>query len=168
MDRKVMERKGLWVKVIRVLKKRMQIKKYIRENDFKRIWLEVRFFQIIHLLVMSKHLTNGSPVWEISQLQIGLWWKTSHFAFIPQTPEHGSIHFWFMQALLLAHSVLTTHSGLHNGGVPLKLGRQEQLDWPFILRHRLLGPHGDGSHGFVGLSMADKTCYHQIVSSATN
>lgn len=37
MDRKVMERKGLWVKVIRVLKKRMQIKKYIRENDSKRI-----------------------------------------------------------------------------------------------------------------------------------
>lgn len=105
---------------------------------------------------MSKHLINGSPVWEASQLQIGLWWKTSHFAFIPQIPEHGSTHFWFIQALLLAHSVLTTHCGLHNGGIPLKLGRQEQLDWPFTLRHRLLGPHGDGSHGFVGFSMADK------------
>lgn len=50
--------------------------------------------------------------------------------------------------------MLTTHSGLHPGGVPLKSGRQEQVVWPFTLAHLLFGPQGEGSQGFVGLVAA--------------
>lgn len=65
------------------------------------------------------HLINGSPVYLGLQLQIGLWFITLHSAAIPQVPGHGSIHFWFTQALFKAHSELVTHSGLHVGGLPI-------------------------------------------------
>lgn len=29
-------------------------------------------------------------------------------------------------------------------------GKQEHTDCSFISRHWLLGPHGDGLHGFIG------------------
>lgn len=50
----------------------------------------------------------------------------THFVFVPHVPGHGSLHFRSMQALLVEHSELTTHSGLQPGGLPIKSGKQEQ------------------------------------------
>lgn len=44
---------------------------------------------------------------------------TEHFVFNPHVPGHGSAHLLFIQARLLGHSVLTTHSGLQPGGLPI-------------------------------------------------
>lgn len=66
---------------------------------------------------------------------------------MPQTPGQGSTHLWLIQAWLLGHSVLITHSGLQFGGVPMKSGEQEQLAFPATLWHRLFGPQGDGEQG---------------------
>lgn len=53
-----------------------------------------------------------------------------------------------MQARLLSHSLLLTHSGLQFGGVPIKLERHEhEGEFPTIL-HKLLNPQGDGLQGF--------------------
>lgn len=40
------------------------------------------------------------------------------------------------------------HSGLQFGGDPMYVGKQEHEGAPPISRHSLLGPHGDGMHGF--------------------
>ena len=61
----------------------------------------------------------------ILQLQMGLWFITWQFAFSPQVPGHGSIHFWFTQAWLRGHSELVTHSGRQVGGLPINPGTQE-------------------------------------------
>lgn len=70
--------------------------------------------------------------------------------FCPHVPGHGSVHFWLTQALLGAHSELTTHSGLHPGGVPIYVGKHEHTPWPLISRHWLFGPQGEGTQGFIG------------------
>ena len=44
-----------------------------------------------------------------------------YLALYPQAPRHGSWHFCWIQALLLAHSALITHSGLQLGGLPIYL-----------------------------------------------
>lgn len=67
----------------------------------------------------------------------------------PHEPGHGSLHFWFMQARLLEHSALIVHSGRQFGGTPIKLLRHEHEGDPLISLHWLLGPQGDGSHGFI-------------------
>ena len=54
----------------------------------------------------------ASPVYPWLQLQMGLWFLTEHWAFLPQVPGHGSLHFFCMQARWLGHSVLMRHSGL--------------------------------------------------------
>lgn len=64
-------------------------------------------------------------------------------------PGHGSIHFWLTHALFKEHSELTTHSGLHIGGIPTKPERHVQTAWLFISLHCELGPQGEGWHGFV-------------------
>ena len=45
----------------------------------------------------------------------------SYLALYPQAPRHGSWHFCWIQALLLAHSAFITHSGLQLGGLPIYL-----------------------------------------------
>lgn len=72
--------------------------------------------------------------------------------FRPQLPGHGSTHFWLIQALSLEHSALVTHSGLQLGGLPKYDGRQEQTACPFSSLHWLLGPHGEGWHGCIGVT----------------
>lgn len=76
-------------------------------------------------------------------------------AFVPHTPGQGSIHFLFMQALFTGHSELTTHSGLHPGGVPMNSGKQEQIATPSLSLHTLSGPQGDGLQGFATSSSRD-------------
>ena len=71
-----------------------------------------------HLLI-GIHLTNGSPVCLVGQLQIGLWLNTLHFAPIPQVPGQGSLHFWLLQASFSGHSEFVTHSGRQVGGLPM-------------------------------------------------
>lgn len=60
---------------------------------------------------------------------------TLHLAFIPHVPGQGSVHFWFMQALVKAHSELTVHSGLQPGGLPMYSGKHEHTACPFTTRH---------------------------------
>lgn len=55
-----------------------------------------------------------------------------------------------IQALDNTHSELTKHSGLHPGGDPENPSWHEQIARPLLTRHKLFGPHGDGSHGFDG------------------
>lgn len=93
------------------------------------------------------HWTNGSPVYKDGQLHIGLWFTTLHCAINPHAPRHGSMHFWLLQALLRAQSVLMRHSGLQDGGAPLNPAMHAQIAWPFDARQWLFGPHGDGLHG---------------------
>lgn len=95
------------------------------------------------------HLVNGSPVYPVTQLQIGLWLTTWHRAWIPQVPGQGSLHFWLMHASFGGQSELTTHSGLHEGGAPIKPSIHEQTAWPLCSLHLLFGPHGDGLQGFM-------------------
>lgn len=87
---------------------------------------------------------------------------TSQRAPIPQDPKHGSVHFWLMQARVGGHSALTKHSGLQEGGVPMKPWRQEQTAWLSTFRHWLLGPHGEGLQGSLrsagGGSSATRHC----------
>lgn len=100
-------------------------------------------YPFVHIFPTRESL----PVWSGPQLQMGLWLKTSHLAFSPHVPWQGSIHFWFTQACVVAHSLLVVHSGRHCGGVPMKPWRHEQTEWPLISLHWLLGPQGDGLHG---------------------
>lgn len=87
------------------------------------------------------------------QLQIGLWLTTWHLAFNPQVPGQGSMHLLFKHACCKGHSALTIHSGLHDGGLPLKPGWQEQTGIPLLILHILFGPQGDGWQGFLGGSV---------------
>lgn len=61
---------------------------------------------------------------------------------------HGFLHFWFMQASELEHSLLLTHSGRQFGGVPMNSGKQEQEGISPFTTHWELGPHGEGMQGF--------------------
>ena len=84
---------------------------------------------------MGWHLTNGSPVKRAGQLQIGLWFTTSQRAPTPHVPGQGFLHLWLLHASFCPHSELTTHSGLHAGGLPMKPGTHEHTACPFISRH---------------------------------
>ena len=70
---------------------------------------------------------NGSPVYPGEHVHIGLWFRTWHFALIPQVPGQGSTHFWLLHASFWGHSELVTHSGLQVGGAPIYPGTQEQM-----------------------------------------
>ena len=69
---------------------------------------------------------KGSPVYLVGQVQMALWLTAVHRALYPQAPTQGSEHFCWIQALLLGHSALRTHSGRQLGGAPMKPGRQVQ------------------------------------------
>lgn len=60
---------------------------------------------------------------------------TLQFVDWPQEAGHGFMHFWFTHAVSSEHSELTTHSGRHAGGLPVKPGRQEQTLCSFTFRH---------------------------------
>lgn len=55
-----------------------------------------------------------------------------------------------MQALLLGHSALITHSGRQLGGGPVYWGKQEHDGYPPWLWHVEYSPQGFGAHGFNG------------------
>lgn len=97
----------------------------------------------------GKHCTNASPTKPIEQIHIGVWLTTRHSVLAPQDPGQGSLHFWLMQARLLTHSELLTHSGLQFGGEPMNSGRQEQEGESPTSLHCELGPQGEGWHGFT-------------------
>lgn len=44
------------------------------------------------------------------------------------------------------------HSGLHDGGVPMKSGKQVHTAWPLDSLQTLFGPQGDGKHGFLEMT----------------
>lgn len=83
------------------------------------------------------------------QEHIGLCFITSHLAPTPQVPRQGLIHFWLLQASFSEHSALIVHSGRHEGGLPMYVGRQEQTAWLLISLHWLFCPHGLGLQGRV-------------------
>jgi hypothetical protein len=76
---------------------------------------------------------------------------TRQFELIPQlASEHGSTQRLFLQAFESSHSELLTHSGRHEGGEPVIVGRHEQIGCPFgPSLHWEFGPHCDGWHGFL-------------------
>lgn len=93
---------------------------------------------------------KGSPMYPSGQLQIGLWFTTSHLALIPQTPTHGFWHRRLTQARAGAHSLLMTHSGRQAGGAPKYPGKHVHTGRPSCSRHSALGPQGDGWQGSTG------------------
>lgn len=60
-----------------------------------------------------------------------------------------------MHAKFCGHSELTIHSGRQTGGLPIKFGLQEQTAKPFNSLQFEFGPHGDGEHGFIGITSAN-------------
>lgn len=54
-----------------------------------------------------------------------------------------------MQALALGHSAFMVHSGRQFGGLPMYVAIQEQDGTFPVSRQMELGPHGDGTHGFL-------------------
>lgn len=78
---------------------------------------------------------NGSPVYPLKHLHIGLCWNTLQSVFTPQAPGQGSLHLRLLHALFWGHSELTTHSGLQVGGLPIYPWTQEQTAWPLISLH---------------------------------
>lgn len=88
---------------------------------------------------------------------MGVWLTVLHLAFAPQEPTQGSLHFWFIQACWLGHSLLLTHSGLQFGGEPTKSGKQEQEGELPDIWHWALGPQGDGWQTFIGSGGSDAT-----------
>ena len=53
----------------------------------------------------------GSPSNPVMHEHLGIWFRTLQTAFWPHVPGHGSRHFIFWQAKLLAQSESKTHSG---------------------------------------------------------
>jgi hypothetical protein len=45
---------------------------------------------------------------------------------MPQQLGHGLIHLFDRHVLSRGQSELTRHSGRHEGGIPMQLGKQEQ------------------------------------------
>ena len=71
---------------------------------------------------------------------------TRQFELIPQfASEQGSTQRLFLQAFESSHSELLTHSGRHEGGEPVIVGRHEQIGCPFEPSlHCEFGPQGLG------------------------
>lgn len=103
-----------------------------------------------YLRSLKMHCVNGSPVKPFTQEHIGVWLTTWQLAFAPQELTHGSWHFWLMQAKLLAHSLLLTHSALQLGGLPIKSDKHIHSDLSSRAWQCEFGPHGFGLHGEGG------------------
>ena len=77
-----------------------------------------------------------------------MWFRTRHEALMPQSPGHGSTHFWFLQASSVGQSSLKIHSGRQFGGEPVIPDWHEQSHRsPFLLGGLAYGPQGLGLHG---------------------
>ena len=74
---------------------------------------------VVVVITILRQSLNGSPVYPAGHRHMGWWFCTTHSAFGPHEPGHGSIHFSLRQALLLGHSALMEHSGLQLGGTPM-------------------------------------------------
>lgn len=99
------------------------------------------------------HARIGSPKYPTRHEQVGAWLITRHSAFKPQTPGHGSTHFWLTQALFFGQSLFITHSGRHSiYGSPKYSGRQEHEPAPTSSRQTAFTPQGDGEQGCAGSS----------------
>ena len=103
-----------------------------------KIWWILRRF--------GMHCAKGSPVKPVKQVHIGVWLTTRHSVLEPHEPGQGSLHFRLMQAKLLEHSLLLTHSGLQFGGEPIKSGKQAQDGLSLIVWYMELGPHWQEAH----------------------
>lgn len=114
-------------------------------------------------LRINWQVVNGSPEYPDKHVQTGLWLTTMHWAFRPQAPGHGSIHFWFEQALFRLQSELTVHSGRQLGGLPIKPCTQTHTACPFNSLHWLYGPHGDGIHKLIGSGGDSVNNTHKII-----
>ena len=68
----------------------------------------------------------------------------------------GSLHFPLIHVKCLGHSELMVHSGRHDGGIPIKSGRQEQTGDSLIVLQSEFGPHGDGTQE-GGLSVVNSS-----------
>lgn len=122
-----------------------------------------------NLLNRGMHLVKGSPVNDSLQLQIGLWFLTTHIVLRPHALGQGSEHFCEIQALSNGHSALTTHSGLQPGGLPIYSSKQVQTACSLFTRHWLFGPQGDGKHGFLGFSVnAIQTSQLRVILGCVN
>lgn len=76
----------------------------------------------------------------------------------PQDPGHGSLHFCWIHACWLGHSLFRTHSGLQFGGAPMKFSIHEQAGFPEIIWQREFGPHGVGTHdGGLSVTIGSST-----------
>lgn len=87
------------------------------------------------LLGTAEQPEKGSPVKPVLQVQTGVWFTTLQTALKPHDPGQGSRHFSFWQAKFPGHSSFMTHSGLQFGGLPTKLGKQEQAGVLPTIRH---------------------------------
>lgn len=99
---------------------------------------------------------NGSPVNPSGHRQTGTWLFTKHFAYKPQDPSQGSLHFSVRHAKSPGQSECITHSGLQNGGDPIYKAWHEHDAKPLMLRHSAYKPQGDGTQGFEGSEMLGK------------
>lgn len=99
------------------------------------------------------HLENPSPIRSTPHEQIGAWLTARQTALEAQGPGQTATQRCCTQALVKSHSELVTHSGLQEGGVPIKFCRHEQTAKPFWTLQTLLGPQGLGWHGSCGCSM---------------
>lgn len=108
---------------------------------------------------------NGSPVKPWRQLHIGLWFTTVHSAFKPQEPKQGFVHLWFTHAAAEGQSEDTTHSGRHNGGLPVKLSIHLHTEIPLTAWQWLFGPQGEGEHGVVTEVANEKKIFINFIKS---
>jgi hypothetical protein len=111
-------------------------------------YLQLKTHERKWLLSSLMHQTKGSPLKPTEQVHIGLWFTTWQLALKAHMPEHGSKHFWFIQALSWGQSVLTIHSGLHAGGEPTCPAWHEQTGCSPTTWHSLYSPHKEGKQGF--------------------
>lgn len=86
---------------------------------------------------------------------------TSQIEPYPHEPMQGSLHFPFMHAKFRGHSEFIEHSGLQDGGTPIKSDKQEHTGELLIIRHWEFGPQGEGVQE-GGLSVVDSSRYAMI------
>lgn len=109
-----------------------------------------------NLLALGWQKVNGSPSKSSWHTQFGVWLITKHWAFCPQIPGQGSLHFWLIHANLSAHSLLLIHSGLQYGGDPTYSGKQEHDGKPLRTLQTAFDPHGDGWQGSTKTGSSSK------------
>lgn len=90
---------------------------------------------------------NGSPVYPVGHVHIGIWLTTAHIAPEPHEPGQGSLHLVSKQALSLGHSEFMVHSGLQFGGCPIYVSKHVHAGVLPMFLHCEKRPQGDGTQG---------------------